>query len=126
LSASARASVLDKVGEIAVGYSVSSNTMHPAIRYTGRVPTDPLGTLESEATIIQGTGSQLRNLNRWGDYSSMAIDPVDAIWVLQLKVPFALRYSLVYQKVQPTTAPTKHRRRHLNGVSGPMTKATWR
>jgi len=68
---------MDKVADIAVGYSVSSSAMHPAVRYSGRVPGDPLGTLESEATIINGAGSQSRNLNRWGDYSSMSIDPVD-------------------------------------------------
>jgi hypothetical protein len=68
---------MDKVGNIAVGYSVSSSQIHPAIRYTGRVPTDPLGTLAAEASIIEGAGSQTRNLNRWGDYSSIAIDPVD-------------------------------------------------
>jgi hypothetical protein len=67
----------DKAGDIALGYSVSSTSMHPTIRYTGRVPTDALGTLESEATVINGTGSQLRNLNRWGDYSSLAVDPAD-------------------------------------------------
>ena len=68
---------MDKVGNIAVGYSVSSSTMHPAIGYTGRVPTDPPGTLQAETTIIQGGGSQLRNLSRWGDYSAMSVDPVD-------------------------------------------------
>ncbi len=68
---------MDKVGDIALGYSVSSSSIHPAIRYTGRVPTDPLGTMEAEKTIINGTGSQLKHLDRWGDYSSMAIDPVD-------------------------------------------------
>ncbi len=67
----------DKVGDIAVGYSVSSSSLHPEIRYTGRVPTDPLGTLEAEATIFNGTGSQTSGLNRWGDYSSMSVDPVD-------------------------------------------------
>ncbi len=67
----------DKLGDIALGYSVSSGSIHPAIRYTGRVPTDALGTMESEATIIQGNGSQTTGLNRWGDYSSMAIDPSD-------------------------------------------------
>src|SRR5260370_9554452 len=65
------------LGDIAVGYSVSSSTMHPAIRYSGRVPTDPSGTLETEATIVQGNGSQQVNLNRWGDYSSISIDPSD-------------------------------------------------
>ena len=68
---------MDRVGDIAVGYSVSSATMNPAIAYTGRTPTDPLGTLEAETILISGTGSQLSGLKRWGDYSSMAIDPVD-------------------------------------------------
>jgi hypothetical protein len=68
---------MDKVGNIALGYSVSSSSMHPAIRYTGRVPTDTLGTMESEVSIYAGTGSQTQNLSRWGDYSSMSIDPAD-------------------------------------------------
>jgi len=66
---------MDKLGDIALGYSVSSSAMHPGIRFTGRVPSDPLGTLEGEATIVDGTGSQTNY--RWGDYSSMSIDPVD-------------------------------------------------
>jgi hypothetical protein len=68
---------MDKVGDIAVGYSASSSSIHPGIRYTGRVPTDALGTLEAENTIINGGGSQLRTLNRWGDYSAMTVDPSD-------------------------------------------------
>jgi hypothetical protein len=68
---------MDKVGNIALGYSASSSSVNPSIRYTGRIPTDPAGTLEAESTIITGGGSQLRSLNRWGDYSAMTIDPVD-------------------------------------------------
>jgi fibronectin type 3 domain-containing protein len=68
---------MDKAGNIALGYSVSSASMYPAIRYTGRGPTDPLDTMGSETSIIEGGGSQLRGLSRWGDYSSMSIDPVD-------------------------------------------------
>lgn len=68
---------MDKVGNIAVGYSVSSATLNPAIRYTGRAPSDPQGTLQAEASIIEGTGSQIKPLSRWGDYSSMSIDPID-------------------------------------------------
>jgi len=68
---------MDKAGNIAMGFSVSSSGIHPAIRYTGRVPSDPLGMLQGETSIIEGTGSQTRNLNRWGDYSSMAVDPTD-------------------------------------------------
>ena len=68
---------MDKVGDIALGYSASSNSIYPSIRYTGRVPTDPLGTLQAETSILIGGGSQLRNLSRWGDYSAMTVDPVD-------------------------------------------------
>lgn len=68
---------MDRAGNLAVGYSVSSATMHPGIRIASRVPTDPLGTLEAETAVIVGTGSQLPDLARWGDYSSMSVDPVD-------------------------------------------------
>ncbi len=68
---------MDKAGNIALGFSVSSSGIHPAIRYTGRVPSDPLGMLQSETSIIEGTGSQTHKLNRWGDYTSMALDPAD-------------------------------------------------
>jgi hypothetical protein len=68
---------MDKVGNIALGYSVSSSSMYPAIRYTGRVPTDAPGTMEAESSIVEGTGSQTRSLSRWGDYSAISVDPVD-------------------------------------------------
>jgi hypothetical protein len=68
---------MDQSGNIALGYSVSSGSINPGLRFTGRVPTDTLGTMEAESTIKTGTGSQLSNLNRWGDYSSMSVDPVD-------------------------------------------------
>src|SRR5262249_27006172 len=67
---------MDSAGDIAVGYSVSSSALHPAIRYTGRVPSDPAGTRQTETSIFEGTGSQT-HLNRWGDYTSMSIDPID-------------------------------------------------
>jgi predicted phage tail protein len=68
---------MDQSGDIAVGYSASSTSVYPSIRYTGRVPTDPLGTLQAETTLKAGSGSQLPNLSRWGDYSAMTVDPVD-------------------------------------------------
>jgi hypothetical protein len=69
---------VDKQGNMAVGYSVSSSTMFPAIRYGGRLVTDALGTLgQGEASLIEGTGSQSGGYNRWGDYASMTIDPND-------------------------------------------------
>jgi hypothetical protein len=68
---------MDKIGNIALGYSASSGSVEPSIRYTGRAVSDPLGVMQTEAIIKAGGGSQLSNLNRWGDYSAMSIDPVD-------------------------------------------------
>ena len=70
---------MDQSGDIAVGYSASSSSNFPAVRYTGRVPSDPAGTMESENSIIEGTGSQTTGSagSRWGDYSSMSVDPAD-------------------------------------------------
>jgi hypothetical protein len=68
---------MDKAGDIAMGYSVSSSSLHPGISYTGRVPADPAGTMESEAILLTGGGSQTGGLSRWGDYSAIQIDPTD-------------------------------------------------
>jgi hypothetical protein len=68
---------MDKSGDIGLGYSASSSSIHPAVRYTGRVPTDPAGTLEAESSIVEGGGSQTGGLSRWGDYSALRIDPSD-------------------------------------------------
>jgi hypothetical protein len=68
----------DQAGNIGLGFSTSSPTISPSIRYTGRLVGDALGTMgQGEATIVAGTGSQTGNLTRWGDYSSMNIDPTD-------------------------------------------------
>ena len=67
---------MDGAGNIALGYSVSSNTMNPAIRYATRLAGDTLGTLQAEAVLINGAGSQTGS-NRWGDYSAMTVDPAD-------------------------------------------------
>jgi hypothetical protein len=68
---------MDKTGDMALGYSISSATQHPAINFTGRLPTDPAGTMESEINVITGAGSEQPTNYRWGDYTSMSIDPVD-------------------------------------------------
>jgi len=69
---------VNKFGDMAVGYSASSSTIYPAIRYAGRLSTDAPGTLgQSEQTLIAGTGAQSGGYNRWGDYASMSVDPVD-------------------------------------------------
>ena len=68
---------MDKVGNMALGYSASSSSVYPSLRYAARAASDAPGTMGAESTIVTGGGSQLANLNRWGDYSAMSIDPVD-------------------------------------------------
>jgi hypothetical protein len=68
---------MDKNGNIGLGYSESSSTSNPSIAVTGRAVTDPLNVLQAESVVKFGTGSQLRNLSRWGDYSAIQIDPTD-------------------------------------------------
>jgi len=79
---------MDKDGDIAAGFSESSKATHPAIAFTGRVPTDPLGMMESPKLIWQGKGSQVQ-VNRWGDYTSLAIDPSDdcTFWYVDQYMP---------------------------------------
>jgi hypothetical protein len=68
---------IDRAGDIGVAYNVSSGSVFPGIRYTGRLATDPLGTLPlGEATLQNGGGSEAGS-NRWGDYASMSVDPTD-------------------------------------------------
>jgi hypothetical protein len=66
---------MDQRGNIALGYSVSSSTMFPSVRYVTRAPITPLGTMGPERTLRAGGGSQ-KGSNRWGDYSAMSVDPV--------------------------------------------------
>jgi hypothetical protein len=70
---------MDKNGNIGLGYSVVNATnVFPGIRYTGRLAGDPLGQMTlGEGTIVNGTASQTHTNSRWGDYTSLNVDPID-------------------------------------------------
>ncbi len=71
---------VDGNGNTAIGYSASSNTIFPSIRYAGRVAVDSLNNLaQGEAIMTVGGGAQTNPLGRWGDYSMTTIDPSDGI-----------------------------------------------
>jgi hypothetical protein len=77
---------MDGFGNMALGYSVSSTSLYPSIRYTGRLAGDPLGTMpQAEGEIIAGSGVQTHSAARWGDYSAMSVDPVNdcTFWYTQ-------------------------------------------
>jgi hypothetical protein len=69
----------DWQGNMALGYSVVDGvSVYPGIRFTGRLAGDPLGQMSvGEGTVIDGTGVQRTTNSRWGDYTSMNVDPVD-------------------------------------------------
>lgn len=67
----------DNQGNIAVGYSFASEEKRPSIMYTGRLVSDPAGTFRNENSLMEGTGVQKAFGWRWGDYSSLSVDPVD-------------------------------------------------
>lgn len=68
---------IDKVGNLAFGYSVSSRTVSPGLRYTGQMPDDPLNSLRAENVLVEGRGAQTPPDSRWSDYSSLRVDPTD-------------------------------------------------
>ncbi|MCB9222766.1 MAG: T9SS type A sorting domain-containing protein [Crocinitomicaceae bacterium] len=67
---------MDDQGNICLAYSYCDgpNGVFPGIRYTGRLASDPLNQMTFEEKIcVEGLSSQ-ENLNRYGDYSHMALD----------------------------------------------------
>ena len=70
---------MDRDGNLALGYSVVNATdVFPGIRYAGRLAGDPLGQLtQGEAVLQAGSGVQRTTNSRWGDYTSMNVDPND-------------------------------------------------
>ena len=51
---------MDGGGDIALGYSASSTSLNPSVRYTGRVPGDALGTLAAETVLKAGQAHSWR------------------------------------------------------------------
>jgi hypothetical protein len=79
----------DRAGDIALGFSVVGANLPPSIGYAGRSAADPPGTLTSgDGRLATGGGVQM-SLDRWGDYSSLTVDPVDdcTFWYTQEYYP---------------------------------------
>jgi len=70
---------MDGAENMLVGYSttgMTAGTENQSIRYTGRAKNDPPGTMTAPETVIF-VGTANNTNSRWGDYSSMAVDPTD-------------------------------------------------
>ena len=67
---------MDGQGNIGLAYSVSSSSMFPSLRFTGRTAGDALGQMTvNETSIVVGTAAS--GGERWGDYASLSVDPSD-------------------------------------------------
>jgi hypothetical protein len=71
---------VDEKGGMTLGYSTSSPSIFPSIRYAGRLASDPLNNLGQGEAILQAGGSnQTHASGRWGDYSMVTVDPSDGL-----------------------------------------------
>lgn len=80
---------IDRAGNIGLGFSISSPGMRPAIGYTGHIASDAPGEMgQGEAIAASSGGSQADSI-RWGDYSSMSVDPADecTFWYTNEYIP---------------------------------------
>ena len=83
---------MDRFGNLGLGYSIvngdATNPVNPGLRYTGRRFDDVLDLLpQGEQVIVNGTVIAVNDdalttapaplSERWGDYSTLSIDPVD-------------------------------------------------
>ena len=69
---------MDGKGNIALGYTASNASVFPGIRIAHRIAGDPPGSMPgAEYVAVEGAGSQTDGNSRWGDYSSMDVDPED-------------------------------------------------
>jgi hypothetical protein len=68
---------INNSGTIALGYNISSSTVYPGIRLTGRDSCDVLNSMTvAENTVVSGTAAN--SSNRYGDYNGMVADPTDS------------------------------------------------
>jgi hypothetical protein len=67
---------MDGTGNIALGFNIVNAITFPSLRYDGRLSSDPLGVMTNgSTTIVDGTAAS--STNRYGDYNTMTLDPVD-------------------------------------------------
>ena len=69
---------VDKLGDAAIAYSVSSASVFPGLRWAGRTAAATPGTFNvGEQVFLNGIGAQSGGANRWGDFSDLSVDPTD-------------------------------------------------
>jgi uncharacterized repeat protein (TIGR01451 family) len=67
---------MDRFGNMAMGYNVSSFSTFPGIRLAGRRPGDPVNQITEAAILTPGLGSETGTVF-FADYSQTTLDPLD-------------------------------------------------
>ncbi len=104
----------DAQGNIGLGYTVVSSSVFTSLRYTGRLASDPLGTMTAvEQVSANGDAQNNRSDGRYGDYGQMTIDPLDdmTFWhiaeYMKGPSPNVRRSHVVAFKLEPDTPDTE-------------------
>jgi hypothetical protein len=77
---------VDNPGNVAIGFAASGPNIFPGAYYTVHGITDTAGSVQASSALAAGQAFYVRTFglsggNRWGDYSSMSIDPAnDSFW----------------------------------------------
>ena len=87
---------MDRAGNIAIGYSFGGDPHYAGQRFAARMAADAPGLLTLHETILAEGGAAQTDGNRWEDYATTAMDPVDdcTMWYAgDYYKPGAARYS---------------------------------
>jgi hypothetical protein len=80
---------VNSYNDVMVGYSRFSATQYASADYAWRLGDDPSGTLSSDTVLKAGEAPYFKDFgtgdNRWGDFSTTVVDPIDdfSLWTLQ-------------------------------------------
>ena len=85
---------MNGAGGIALGYTASGRDTFPSIRFSARTAGDPLGEMSLGEGVIVAGGASQKDSPRWGDYTSMSVDPADdcTFWYTNEYYPRGSRY----------------------------------
>ncbi|MFZ1592680.1 MAG: T9SS type A sorting domain-containing protein [Chitinophagales bacterium] len=67
---------INEDGTIALGYNITSSTIYPGMRMTGRAVCDPINLMTAPEAISKNGTASNKTLD-YGDYNSLVTDPVD-------------------------------------------------
>lgn len=67
---------INEDGTIALGYNITSSTVYPGMRMTGRTVCDPINLMTAPEAISKN-GTAFNKTLDYGDYNSLVTDPVD-------------------------------------------------